>query len=341
MENNVENINLENNENVDILEQKVSHYSKKIDEVKQEVHKKIVGQEELIESMIIALLAKWHILIEWVPGLAKTLSVDTLSKTLDLWFNRIQFTPDLLPSDLTWTEIYNAKSGEFLIKKWPIFNNFILADEINRAPSKVQSALLEAMAEKHITIWNETFSLEEPFIVLATQNPIEQTWTYRLPEAQLDRFMMKINVEYPSKDKEKEMYKKVEWDFEDIKINKILDKKDIKEIWEILKEIYVSDNIFEYVTQIIDSTRNPWKYNLWDLEKYISYWISPRWWLSLISWAKVLAFLNNRTFVIPEDIKYLAKKVLAHRLVLNYEAVVDEVNNEKIIEKILENVKVV
>ena len=324
--------------NTDILQEKVTSSSKKISEVIEEVHKKIVGQDELIESLIIGLLAKWHILIEWVPWLAKTLTVDTLSKTLWLGFNRIQFTPDLLPSDLTWTEIYNPKTWEFKIKKWPIFNNFILADEINRAPSKVQSALLEAMAEKQITIWNETFKLEEPFIVLATQNPIEQSGTYRLPEAQLDRFMMKVNVDYADKNLEVEMYKKVSWDFEDIKINKILNKKEILEIQKLLKEIYVSDNIFDYVWNIIEATRN----NKNDIVfKYLEYWISPRWGISLISAARVVALMDNRTFVIPEDIKKVAKSVLAHRLVLNYDAIADWVTNEDVINEILNNVKVV
>jgi len=331
----MENTELKNEE---IFEQKVVESSNKIKDLIAEVHKKIVGQDELIKSMIIGLLAKWHILIEWVPWLAKTLTVDTLSKALDLGFNRIQFTPDLLPSDLIWTEIYNAKTWEFMIKKGPIFNNFILADEINRAPSKVQSALLEAMAEKHITIWKETFDLDEPFIVLATQNPIEQAWTYRLPEAQLDRFMMKVNVDYADKQTEKEMYKKLNNDFEKIKINKILNKKDIKEISKILSEIYVSDNIYDYVANIIEETRNSTNTKI---KQFISYWISPRWGLALISWAKVLALMEWRTFVIPEDIKNIAKNVLSHRLVLNYEAVVNEVNSEKIIDYILENVKVV
>lgn len=325
----------------ELFEEKIINSSEKLNLVITEVHKKIVWHDDLIKSMIIGLLAKWHILIEWVPWLAKTLAVDTLSKTLNLGFNRIQFTPDLLPSDLIWTEIYNAKVWEFSIKKWPLFNNFILADEINRAPSKVQSALLEAMAEKHITIWNDTFKLDEPFIVLATQNPIEQSWTYRLPEAQLDRFMMKINVWYWSKEEEKEMYEKINSGLDDIKINKILNKKQIIEIQNIIKDIYVSENIFEYVTDLIEATRNPEDYWLTEIENYLSYWISPRWWISLISWAKVLALLDWRSFVIPDDIKNIAKKVLSHRITLNYEAVVDDIDNDYIINKVLDWVKVV
>lgn len=325
----------------ELFEEKIKQSSEKIKEVISEVHKKIVWQDELIKSLLIWLLAKWHILIEWVPGLAKTLTVDTLSKTLDLWFNRVQFTPDLLPSDLIWTEIYNQKTGEFLIKKWPIFNNFILADEINRAPSKVQSALLEAMAEKHITIWNDTFYLDTPFIVLATQNPIEQSGTYRLPEAQLDRFMLKIDVDYPTKAQELDMYKKLNNKYDDIKINKVLHKKDILEIQKVLEDIYISDNIYEYVSEVIESTRNPEKYWLWKLKDYLSYGISPRWWLSLISWAKVLALMDARSYVIPEDIKKIAKNVLSHRLVLNYEAVANDVKVDDIVKIIMNWIKVI
>ena len=339
----MENTNLEK-ENKDLpsseelFEQKVLEASNKIWEVINEVHKKIVWQDELIKSMIIGLLSKWHILIEWVPGLAKTLTVDTLSKTLNLGFNRVQFTPDLLPSDLVWTEIYNPKTWEFSIKKGPIFNNFILADEINRAPSKVQSALLEAMAEKQITIWKDTFKLDEPFIVLATQNPIEQSGTYRLPEAQLDRFMMKVNVDYVKKENEKEMYKKLNSWYDDIKINKVLSKKEIKDIQSILNDIYVSDSIYDYVADLIDVTRNG---DIKWVSEYISYWISPRWWLSLISWAKVLALMDWRTFVTPEDVKNIAKSVLAHRLVLNYDAVVNDITSDDIVQKILDSVKII
>lgn len=327
--------------NDELFEEKVKQSSEKIKEVIAEVHKKIVWQDDLIKSLIIWLLAKWHILIEWVPGLAKTLTVDTLSKTLDLWFNRIQFTPDLLPSDLIWTEIFNQKTWEFLIKKWPIFNNFILADEINRAPSKVQSALLEAMAEKHITIWNDTFQLDYPFIVLATQNPIEQSGTYRLPEAQLDRFMFKIDVNYPSKDQEIDMYKRLNNKFDEIKLNKVLNKKDILEMQKVLEEIYVSDNIYEYVSDIVESTRNPENYWLWEIKKYLSYGLSPRWWLSLISWAKVLALMDARSYVIPEDIKKIAKNVLWHRLILNYEAIANDISVADIVKIIMDWIKVV
>ena len=334
--------NIENKKNTDeLFDEKVKNASERIKEVINEVHKKIVWQDELIKSLLIWLFAKWHILIEWVPGLAKTLTVDTLSKTLDLGFNRVQFTPDLLPSDLIWTEIFNQKTWEFLIKKWPIFNNFILADEINRAPSKVQSALLEAMAEKHITIWNDTFQLDRPFIVLATQNPIEQSGTYRLPEAQLDRFMFKIDVDYPTKGQEIDMYKKLNSNFDDIKINKVLHKKEILEIQKVLEEIYVSNNIYEYVSDIIESTRNPENYWLWEIKKYLTYWVSPRWGLSLISWAKVLALMDARSYVIPEDIKKIAKNVLWHRLALNYEAIANDIDVNDIVKIIMDWITVI
>jgi len=269
------------------------------------------------------------------------MTVDTISKVIDLKFNRIQFTPDLLPSDLIWTEIYNNKTWEFTIKYGPIFTNMVLADEINRAPSKVQSALLEAMAEKQVTIWNETFKLEGPFIVLATQNPVEQAGTYKLPEAQLDRFMMKIDVDYADKNIEKDIYKKLNTDFYDVKLEKILTKQEVLDIQKLLKEIYVSDNIYDYVSSIIDATRSPEKYNLSNIKKYIQYGISPRWWINLIQWAKVVALMEWRSFVIPEDVKLLANKTLAHRLVLSYDAIADGVSAKSIIDEVIKNVKVV
>lgn len=324
----------------DLFQEEINNASLKINEIINEIHKKVVWQDKLIKNLLIWLFWKWHILLEWVPWLAKTLTVNTLSQTLSLWFNRIQFTPDLLPSDLIWTEIYNSKKAEFDIKKWPVFNNFILADEINRAPSKVQSALLEAMAEKHITIWNHTFNLENPFIVLATQNPIEQSGTYKLPEAQLDRFMMKTLVDYPSLEQEKEMYKKLN-SKEYNEVKKIVNSKDIFKIQNLVKDIYVSENIFDYITNIIDASRNPQKYGLENIKEYINYWISPRWWLSLIAWAKVSALMDNRTFVIPEDIKDIALDTLSHRIVLTYAAIADDINDRDLIKMIIDNVKVV
>lgn len=322
------------------FQEDIKKASKEIKRVKDELWKKIVWQENLIDSLLIGLFWRWHILVEWVPWLAKTLTVDTLSKTLDLWFSRIQFTPDLLPSDLIWTEIYNSKTNSFDVKKWPIFNNFILADEINRAPSKVQSALLEAMAEKHVTIWNTSFNLDNPFIVLATQNPIEQSGTYKLPEAELDRFMLKVDVTYPSYEEEKQMYKNI-LENENVEIDKILNKENIFWIQDLVKNIFVSDSIYEYATNMIDATRNPEKYHIDDLHKYITFWASPRAGLALIKAAKVVALFSSRSFVIPEDIKNVATKALSHRIVLSYEAIADDVTGKDIVKKIIQNLQII
>lgn len=324
---------------MEILEKDIYEASQKVKELKMEISKKVFWQDDLIEKTIICLIWGWHILLEWMPWLAKTLTISTLSKCVDLGFNRIQFTPDLLPSDLIWTEIFNIKNSSFDIKKWPIFNNFILADEINRAPSKVQSALLEAMAEGSITIWKETFVLEKPFLVLATQNPVEQSWTYKLPEAQLDRFSMKVKVDYPSFEQEKEMYKNVVYD-DKKEVSKILSKQDIFHLQDLVEKIYISDAIFDYVSKIIDATRNPENYWLKDLKKYINFWVSPRWWISTLRAAKALALIEWRSFVIPEDIKKLVKNTLCHRLILSYEAIVDEIDEEYIIEQIISKITV-
>lgn len=324
---------------MEILEKDIYEASQKVKELKMEISKKVFWQNDLIEKTIICLIWGWHILLEWMPWLAKTLTISTLSKCVDLGFNRIQFTPDLLPSDLIWTEIFNIKNSSFDIKKWPIFNNFILADEINRAPSKVQSALLEAMAEGSITIWKETFVLEKPFLVLATQNPVEQSWTYKLPEAQLDRFSMKVKVDYPSFEQEKEMYKNVVYD-DKKEVSKILSKQDIFHLQDLVEKIYISDAIFDYVSKIVDLTRNPENYWLKDLKKYINFWVSPRWWISTLRAAKALALIEWRSFVIPEDIKKLVKNTLCHRLILSYEAIVDEIDEEYIIEQIISKITV-
>ena len=324
---------------MEILEKDIYEASQKVKELKMEISKKVFWQNDLIEKTIICLIWGWHMLLEWMPWLAKTLTISTLSKCVDLGFNRIQFTPDLLPSDLIWTEIFNIKNSSFDIKKWPIFNNFILADEINRAPSKVQSALLEAMAEGSITIWKETFVLEKPFLVLATQNPVEQSWTYKLPEAQLDRFSMKVKVDYPSFEQEKEMYKNVVYD-DKKEVSKILSKQDIFHLQDLVEKIYISDAIFDYVSKIVDATRNPENYWLKDLKKYINFWVSPRWWISTLRVAKALALIEWRSFVIPEDIKKLVKNTLCHRLILSYEAIVDEIDEEYIIEQIISKITV-
>ena len=313
------------------LEENIIEKKDLINKLILEVHKKIVWQESLVRDLIIGLLTWGHILLEWVPWVAKTLTIDTLSKAIELDFSRVQFTPDLLPSDLIGTQIYNQSKNNFETKKGPVFTNFLLADEINRAPSKVQSALLEAMAEKQITIWDESYKLDSPFIVLATQNPIEQSGTYKLPEAELDRFMMKSFVNYPTLEEEKEILTRLN-SIENDHVEKVLSKKEILEIKELVEEIHVSENIIDYITDIIFETRKD--------NKYLSYWVSPRWSISLVKASKAVAFLNWRDFVIPEDVKEIAISVLSHRLVLNYEAIAEEIKSEEIIKTILENVKI-
>lgn len=317
------------------IKQNLETLKPKIDELYKEIWKKLIGQKTLLRDLLITLFSKWHILIEWAPGLAKTLVVDSLAKTLDLDFKRIQFTPDLLPSDLVWSNVFNPVKNEFYIKKWPIFANFLLADEINRAPSKVQSALLEAMAEKQVSIWDKSFKLEMPFIVLATQNPIEQEWTFNLPEAQLDRFLLKTVVDYPSENEEIEILKNIK-NIESSKLQKIFWKKDIFEIQNSIEEVFVWENIFSYIKDIIFYTRK----NDSKIKKFISYPVSPRASLAILKTAKTLAFLSGRDFVIPEDIKEMAYPVLRHRIILNYEALAEEIKVDDLIKIILDNVEV-
>lgn len=313
---------------------KIKETNIKLNRVKEEISKEIIWQDNLVRDLLIWLLSKWHILLEWPPWLAKTLSVSVLSKVVDLNFNRVQFTPDLLPSDLIWSKIYNPETKDFFVRKWPIFANLVLADEINRAPSKLQSALLEAMAEKQVTIWEKHYSIWEPFIVLATMNPIEQDWTYSLPEAQLDRFMIKSIINYPTENEEIEIMKKNSI----TKVNnfkKILTKKEIIELQNIIEEINISDNIYEYVKNLIFFTRNT------DVEKnYLSYWASPRAWIALIKTAKVLAVLSWRDFVIPEDIKEMSYLVFRHRIILSYEMIAEWITPDMVIEDMLKKVKI-
>ena len=301
--------------------------------LEKEIKKKIVGQDDMIRKILIGIFTGNHILLEGLPGLAKSLTVNTLAHTLGLKFSRIQFTPDLLPSDIIGTEIYNEKTGEFYIKKGPIFANIILADEINRAPAKVQSALLEAMQEKQITIANETFKLDQPFIVLATQNPIEQDGTYPLPEAQQDRFLMKVKIEYPNKEEEKNILKLLTstLDFEKIEINEILNKEKIVNLKNIIKEIHIDDNLIDYILNIIFKTR--------EKNTYISCGASPRASIALTIAAKANAFLEGREFVLPQDIKKVIFDVLRHRIILTYEAEAEEKNVEDIITEIMESVE--
>lgn len=315
--------------------EQIQEFSIEIENLLYEISKKVIGQKTLVRDLLIALFSKWHILIEWAPGLAKTLTVDSLAKTLDLNAKRIQFTPDLLPSDLVGSNIYNPSKNEFYIKKWPIFSNFVLADEINRAPSKVQSALLEAMAEKQVSIWDTTFKLEAPFIVLATQNPIEQEGTFNLPEAQLDRFLLKTVVDYPTESEELEILKTIH-SIEKAELKTLFSRQDIFKIQDLVESIYVDDNILSYIKDIVFYTRNKDS----KIASYIAYPVSPRASLSILKTVKALAFLQGRDFVIPEDVKEMAYPVLRHRLILNYEALADEIQVDDIIKTILDNVLV-
>ncbi|GAX60802.1 moxR-like ATPases [Candidatus Scalindua japonica] len=304
-----------------------------------EMGKVIVGQKHLIERLLIGILANGHILLEGVPGLAKTLSVMTLAKAIKVQYQRLQFTPDLLPADLIGTLIYNPRSGEFTTKKGPIFSNIILADEINRAPAKVQSALLEAMQEKQVTIGDETFKLEDPFLVLATQNPIEQEGTYPLPEAQVDRFMLKLNVDYPDKGEEREILDRMALTDTNIKVDSVLQPGDIKRLRSVVDQIYIDDKIKDYIVDLVIATRDPQKYNL-DLSEFIEYGASPRATIFLAIASKAYAFLKGRGYVTPQDVKSIGMDVLRHRVIITYEAEAEEMTAENVIQKIFDNIEV-
>ncbi|HED07039.1 MAG TPA: AAA family ATPase [Ignavibacteria bacterium] len=305
----------------------------------QEIGKVIVGQKDMIEKLIIGLLGNGHVLLEGVPGLAKTLAIKSLASAMKAKFQRIQFTPDLLPADLIGTMIYNQKDGDFTIKKGPIFSNFILADEINRAPAKVQSALLEAMQEKQITIGKETFILEEPFLVLATQNPIEQEGTYPLPEAQVDRFMLKVKITYPSKEEELSILRQnVASDFP--QINPVVNTEDILKARKVLQEVYTDEKIERYILDIVFASRNPKEYGLDSLSELISYGASPRASINLAIGAKAMAFIRRRGYVIPEDVRGICQDVLRHRIAVTYEAEAEDITSENVIEEILNKVEV-
>ena len=296
----------------------------------------IIGQEDIIKKILISIISDGHVLLESVPGLAKTLMIKTMAEIFSVNSVRIQFTPDLLPADILGTKIYKNNSNSFEIQKGPIFHNFVLADEINRAPPKVQSALLESMQEKQVSIHGETFQLEEPFLVLATQNPIENEGTYKLPEAQVDRFALKILIKYPSKEEEIKIIEKNTINVES-KSKPILKAKEILQMQEFNSEIYADDIILKYVANIIDATRNPDNYEL-DLQKIIEFGASPRASIWLIKAAKANAMINGRGFVIPEDIKEVAHEVLRHRLILTFEAEADEINSDKVIDTILDKI---
>ncbi|KJF42696.1 AAA family ATPase [Draconibacterium sediminis] len=329
------------NQAVDIkeLNERIQRESSFVDMISMEMNKVIVGQKHLVESLLIGLLSNGHILLEGVPGLAKTLAIKSLSQTISAKFSRIQFTPDLLPADVLGTMIYSQKREEFSIKKGPIFANFVLADEINRAPAKVQSALLEAMQERQITIGDETFKLEEPFLVMATQNPIEQEGTYPLPEAQVDRFMLKVVINYPKKEEERQIINQnLLAQFPET--STILKPEDIIKARNVVKDVYMDEKIQKYIVDIVFATREPNEYKLEKYNDMIAYGASPRAGISLAQAAKAFAFIKRRGYVIPEDVRAVCPDVLRHRIGLSYEAEANNITQEEIITDILNQVEV-
>ncbi len=321
------------------LNEKIKKESAFIDLLFNEIGKVIVGQRVIIEKMVVGLVSNGHILLEGVPGLAKTLAIKTLAASMKAKFQRIQFTPDLLPADLIGTMIYNQKDGNFLIRKGPIFANFILADEINRAPAKVQSALLEAMQERQVTIGETTHKLQEPFLVLATQNPIEQEGTYPLPEAQVDRFMLKLKITYPSRDEELKIMRQ-NIDFTEMNINPVISTEDILRARNVVHEVYIDEKIEKYILDIVFATRSPQQFDLGKLTDLISYGASPRASINLAIGAKAMAFIKRRGYVIPEDVRAICSDVLRHRIAVTYEAEAEEITSETIISEILNKLEV-
>ncbi len=319
--------------------EKVQKESGSIKALQAEIGKVIVGQNYLVERLLISLLADGHVLLEGVPGLAKTLSVKTLAHAVDTGFQRIQFTPDLLPADLLGTLVYNPKTGEFSTKKGPLFSNIILADEINRAPAKVQSALLEAMQERQITLGGQTYKLDDPFMVMATQNPIEQEGTYALPEAQVDRFLFKLKITYPKKSEEVEIMNRMAGTRE-IKVNPVLKPADILKARDLVREIYIDEKIKDYIVNLVCATRDPEAYKIKDLKGFIMYGASPRATIYLNIASKAHAFLKGRGYVIPDDIKAIGMDVLRHRVIVTYEAEAEEKTSEDIIRRIFDAVEV-
>ena len=327
---------------VDIREinERVKDESYFINRLFDEIGKVIVGQRYLIERLLIGLLADGHILIEGVPGLAKTLAVSTLSRAISTKFQRIQFTPDLLPADLVGTLIYNPGNQSFAVKKGPVFTNIILADEINRAPAKVQSALLESMQERQVTIGDQTYPLEKPFLVLATQNPIEQEGTYPLPEAQVDRFMLKLNISYPTKTEERLILDRMSKIDQAIEIEPVLKPEDILKARKVVDAIYIDDKIKDYIVDLVFATRDPAAFKLQDMENLIEYGASPRATIYLTVGAKAHAFMKGRGYVTPQDVKSIGMDVLRHRVFVTYEAEAEEINSENIIQRIFDEVPV-
>ena len=311
----------------------------KIQELKNEVAKVVVGQEKMIDSLLIAFLCEGHILIEGVPGLAKTTTVNALSKALGLDFKRAQFTPDLLPSDILGAEIYDPQNNKFKIKKGPIFTNLLLADEINRAPAKVQSALLEVMQEKQVTIGDTTFQIDLPFFVMATQNPVEQEGVYQLPEAQLDRFMLKLIVGYNSKEEELEIARRISSGKFD-NIMPVLNKNDVDAIKNAVKDVHVDEEVEKYMIELVNATRFPEQYGLDEIKDFIQFGASPRVSIDMFKAVKAMAFMRGKDFVTPVDVAYIAKELMRHRIVLTYEAEAEGISSDEIIQKVLEAVTI-
>ena len=322
------------------INERILESSKFVQPLRENLQQSVVGQEELLDKIIICMLADGHVLLEGVPGLAKTLTVKTLAASISTNFQRIQFTPDMLPADLIGTLIYNQKSGEFDTRKGPIFSNIILADEINRSPAKVQSALLEAMQEKQVTIGENTFKMDLPFLVLATQNPLEQEGTYPLPEAQVDRFMFKLLVNYPNIDSEKILMRLNTSTSKKNDIKAVIKPEKIIEAQNIISEIYVDEKVEDYILNLIFATRNPLKYDLKDLDGLIDVGASPRATINIVKAAKARAFTENRGYVTPEDIRYIGADILRHRIILTYEAEAEELTSDQVISRLFEKVEV-
>ncbi|MDF1863232.1 MAG: MoxR family ATPase [Saprospiraceae bacterium] len=325
---------------IEAINQQIYIDSAFVEKLNEETSKVIVGQHHMIERLMLGLLAKGHVLLEGLPGLAKTLAIKTLSSAVDAKFQRIQFTPDLLPADIVGTMIYNQGKNEFTVRQGPIFANFILADEINRAPAKVQSALLEAMQERQVTIGRQTFKLEEPFLVLATQNPIEQEGTYPLPEAQTDRFMLKVKISYPNKEEEREIVRRNMSDEGFGKVSSIVKPEDILKARKSVRKVYMDEKIEQYILDIVFATRQPQEYGLSNLHPLINYGGSPRASINLALASKAYAFLKRRGYVIPEDVRAICHDVLRHRIGLTYEAEAENISQEDIINRILNTVEV-
>lgn len=331
-----------NEETIDIqeLNERIEESSEFIGKIRRELSKAIIGQQYMIDRLLIGLLTDGHVLLEGVPGLAKTLTVSSLAQVIDSKFQRIQFTPDLLPADLMGTMIYNQKMGDFTVKKGPVFANIILADEINRSPAKVQSALLEAMQEKQVTIGDETFKLDNPFLVLATQNPVEQEGTYPLPEAQVDRFMLKLKIGYPTEKEELEIMRKMARTTRKETLKQVTNPKEILKARETINDIYMDEKVEQYIIDLIFATRNPAKYRVSEIENLISFGASPRASINLNLASRAHAYLEHRGYVTPEDVRTVAMDVLRHRVILTYEAEAEDITSEQIIQTILNSVHV-